>query len=102
VVKATVAVWRNRVRIDDACAVALEFHFKRPKKHYLSDGVTLRDDAPLAHTQKPDVDKLVRAVLDALKIGGAIQDDALVTRAVGAKYWTHEEPSALIYISARA
>lgn len=51
--------------------VTVLFALPRPRSHYLS--VTrarpvpvLRDDAPYWHTTTPDVDKLVRALLDAL------------------------------------
>jgi Holliday junction resolvase RusA-like endonuclease len=41
------------------------FLFLRPKSHRRKDG-TLRAGAPIRHTQIPDIDKLLRAVLDAL------------------------------------
>lgn len=56
--------------IDTAAAVAVEFYMpkpaSRPKRRR-----TLPD-------RKPDVDKLARAVMDALTAGGAIADDARV------------------------
>lgn len=37
---------------------------------------------------KPDVDKLLRGVLDPLVIAGVLQDDSLVVEVVGRKLWT--------------
>jgi hypothetical protein len=42
------------------------FLLGRPRCHFRKDGVTLTPDAPLFHTQPKDVDKLFRAVGDAL------------------------------------
>ena len=55
--------------------IAIAFAFARPKSHYTSKGV-LRAGAP-SHPGKPDVDKLCRAVLDALS-GILYHDDAQV------------------------
>jgi len=59
---------------DRAVFVGLLFQFPRPKKHYRSNGA-LRDDAPVYHCTKPDVDKTVRCVFDALT-GIAWRDDS--------------------------
>jgi Holliday junction resolvase RusA-like endonuclease len=55
----------------------LVFLFPRPKGHYGSRG--LRPSAPVYKTTKPDVDKLTRAVLDAIT-GIVIRDDAQVVQ----------------------
>lgn len=47
-------------------AVGLVFVQKRPAKHFQKDGRKLRPDAPVFPGNRPDVDKLTRAVLDAL------------------------------------
>jgi Holliday junction resolvase RusA-like endonuclease len=47
----------------------LVFYFVRPRTHFKTGKKTwnvLREDAPLFYTSAPDVDKLARAVLDAL------------------------------------
>lgn len=59
-----------------ACAVGLVFYLPRPKGHFNAKGA-LRPSAPKYPEVKPDVDKLVRAMLDALK-GVAFEDDARV------------------------
>ena len=44
--------------------VTLSFRFDRPLTHYGKKG--LKPKAPVHHTQRPDVDNLAKAVLDAL------------------------------------
>lgn len=48
--------------------VACRFYFRRPKSHFRSgkNAHLLRDNAPEYHTNKPDLDKLTRALLDGL------------------------------------
>ena len=46
-------------------AVTIGFRMPRPKSHFRANGL-LKLDAPDWHTSKPDIDKLTRAVLDAL------------------------------------
>lgn len=82
-----VASWRNWVRMKASqtmqgrtpltgpLIVSIAFGFDRPKKHFLSKG--LRPDAPTMHQGKPDIDKLLRAVLDALT-GVVFTDDSQV------------------------
>lgn len=65
--------------------VELEFTFKRPKSHVTSKGV-LRDGYSLYHLQRPDVDKLSRAILDALT-GIAYRDDSQVVSLAASKQW---------------
>lgn len=56
--------------------VRAEFRFARPKSHLTSKGA-LTKSAPRIHVSKPDLDKLVRTVLDALT-GVVIHDDSQV------------------------
>ena len=69
--------------------VALEmyFNFKRPKSHLRSNG-QLRESAPLWHMQKPDFDNLEKAVVDALTVIGAWDDDAQIVDVRTAKNWS--------------
>lgn len=67
------------------------FAFPRPKNHYLPANTkrptpVLKADAPFFHIGPPDVDKLLRAVFDALT-GRAYADDAQIVRAKGVKTW---------------
>ncbi len=61
----------NRPLLDGALRVAVTFVFPRPKSHFLPitksrPTPVLRDDAPHFHTGRPDCDKLLRALMDAL------------------------------------
>ena len=84
-----VAAWREWVRLKASqamtesreeilsgpLAISILFLFDRPKKHSTTKG--LRPEAPNYHTSKPDVDKLLRAVLDAMT-GVVFTDDSQV------------------------
>jgi len=67
-------------------ALAAVFVFERPKSHY---GKTLKATAPICHTQRPDVDNLIKTVLDGLN-GIAWNDDAQVVEVSGRKAWGDE------------
>ncbi len=91
-----VGAWRDFVRLKAAqemskwpvaegpVSVDIQFYFDRPKKHYNSKG--LRADAPDKHTTKPDIDKLLRAVLDAMT-GIVFKDDSQVQQVVMLKWY---------------
>jgi crossover junction endodeoxyribonuclease RusA len=53
------------------------FIFDRPKKHFKANG-ELKKDAPFYHTSKPDTEKLMRALLDAVT-GVCFHDDSQVS-----------------------
>lgn len=48
--------------------LSVEFRFKRPRGHYGSgrNAAMKKPGSPIMHTQKPDLDKLVRSTQDAL------------------------------------
>lgn len=85
-----------------ACPVSLdiEFRYSRPKSHYgrRNGQPYLKDTAPLYKTSAPDLDKLVRAVNDALK-GIAFVDDALVAAITVVKVYTESTTGAYITIT---
>lgn len=58
----------------------VQFFFERPKKHFYirKTGNVLREDAPLWHTAKPDMDNLIKAVKDCLTTLRVWQDDSQV------------------------
>lgn len=79
-----------------AVEVRLQFFLPRPAGHFKSRAAAdarLKASAPSAPTtRKADVDKLVRAVLDALT-GLAYGDDSQVTAVSALKRWaTPEQP----------
>jgi Holliday junction resolvase RusA-like endonuclease len=68
--------------------VALDFYLARPKGHYGSgkNSEMLKPSAPSVPNTKPDIDKLARAVLDALT-GAVIRDDSQVVVLVARKHY---------------
>ena len=68
--------------------VSMIFIFKRPKSHFGSgrNAERMKPLAPCGHMQRPDVDKLVRAVLDGLT-GVAFVDDSQVVMIEARKRW---------------
>lgn len=86
-----VKTWRGDIRdallnldrpaIGGPVAVRLAFVMARPKSHYRTgrNAHLLRDTAPKLPAGKPDIDKLARAVLDAISSAGVWGDDCQVT-----------------------
>jgi Holliday junction resolvase RusA-like endonuclease len=68
---------RDACALDEACIVRLTFFVERPQGHWRADG-SLKDSAPLyPESTGGDLDKLVRAVLDALT-GIVVKNDKRV------------------------
>lgn len=64
----------DRIEKPNAVEVTAIFYFDRPKSHFRSNG-ELKADAPIFHTGRPDGEKLMRALLDAIT-GICFQDDS--------------------------
>ena len=69
--------------------VTARFVFARPKSHYRTgrNSHLLRDDAPAFKTSAPDLDKLQRALGDALTQAGVLRDDALIAQWTAVKLY---------------
>lgn len=85
------AVWqyvRTKRARSGGFRVILLYHFPRFRNHYRTGqySAELRPDAPRVHDQKPDPDKLARAVLDALT-GIVWKDDKQVYDLRVKKKW---------------
>lgn len=92
--------WRDAVRIAAADAAAdagwgrtagpvqvrIDFYFDKPKSAPKN-----RETWPITRSSG-DVDKLARAVLDAIVQAGVIVDDSQVVHLEGHKWWTTENP----------
>lgn len=78
----------------DAVTVCATFFVKRPKSHFRTgaNAHLLRDGAPAYPTTKPDLDKIVRATLDALTTAEAYRDDAQVVRLNVTKAYADDRP----------
>lgn len=70
---------------DEACCVTITALYRRPASHRLKSGGLSRR-APRHRTQTPDIDKVCRAVLDALT-GVAWHSDAQVVALQAVKAW---------------
>lgn len=88
---------RGHTLIDGPVEARLSFRFARPASHFgtgKNEG-RLKPSAPEYHRVKPDIDKLTRAVLDALS-GIVIRDDSRVVRLTASK--DYGQPGASIEI----
>lgn len=97
-----VKVYRKRIavavralgvdRMDGPCEVVLEFGVVRPALHYGTgrNAARVKDTAPAMPRSKPDVDKLARAVLDALTESGLWRDDSQVVSLSASKAYSKD------------
>lgn len=89
--QAVAATVRSAIRHDDPypfrgpVALSLTFFLPRPKKHFNKQGI--RPDAPVHHAVKPDLDKLIRSVSDALTVAGVWQDDSQAAKVSAGKQY---------------
>jgi hypothetical protein len=106
-----VAPWREAVRAETSARLATEpgytpplaaivwltFTVRRPATHYGTgrNALTLKPNAPAHPRGRPDLDKLIRATLDALKDAGALVDDANVVRLAATKCYPGRDLDAL-------
>lgn len=65
--------------------IGVSFRFDRPKKHFTAKG--LKHDAPKSHTNTPDADKLLRALLDSMS-GVVFEDDSQVSEIAVEKVYS--------------
>ena len=72
--------------IAGGCRLRLRFRMPRPKAHLRTNGDVKPAAVRLPHTKKPDCDKLVRLVLDALT-GIAYVDDSQVVGIYAEKFY---------------
>lgn len=82
--------WGGRPLLGGPVEVAVQFAFPRPKAHYGTgrNANKLKDSAPEFVTKAPDLDKLARAIGDALT-GIVYRDDAQIARLEVEKVYGH-------------
>ena len=71
------AAWGAKPPLDEAVRVTAIFMFPRNAGHVHKDG-TVKVSAPTHKATKPDLDKLQRAVGDALSDAGIVRDDGRI------------------------
>lgn len=83
------AAWGKPQPMTGEVAVIVEFVFTRPKYHFDSKGKIKDEYVGTRPTGKPDIDKLLRSVLDALT-DYAYFDDSQVDRVSASKHYGPE------------
>ena len=88
--------WRNQVNlrakliVDDIIKEPVEievvFWFKRPKLHYLPNGMIRQSDVYITNKNKGDLDKHCRALLDSLTKSAFADDSQVVSLQAEKKY----------------
>lgn len=86
--------------------VTVTFFLARPKGHWLPansrrDVPALRPDAPRWPSTKPDLDKLIRSTLDAIKDAGVYADDSQVVNITASKIYAGQitgPPGAIVIV----
>jgi Holliday junction resolvase RusA-like endonuclease len=104
-------LWANGVRSESSLAmegkrltlspvvVRLSFYFSRPKADFgtgRNSGI-LKKSAPDRHIKRPDLDKLVRCVCDAMT-GTVWWDDTQIYSVHASKHWTLHQERAQIEV----
>jgi len=74
--------------------VNIQFYFTRPKRMYNSKGMLKPGIDSITHITYPDIDKLSRAVLDALT-GVVWEDDACVCKLIAEKRYAEENKTII-------
>lgn len=87
--------------LDGPVEVTISFFHPRPVGHYGTgrNAGVLKPSAPHWKSTAPDIDKLTRAILDALTDAAAIRDDARVARLVVEDQWSNAATGARITIT---
>ena len=80
----------------DPFLLILTFYMPRPKSHYGTgrNKDKLKDKAPYQHTQKPDIDNLTKAVMDAITVLNVWRDDSQVVSVRATKLWSDKPEQA--------
>jgi crossover junction endodeoxyribonuclease RusA len=95
------AAWTYRLQMEPLTvplSVRLDFNLPRPKYHYGSDGAVKPRYDLARPSSKPDVDKLTRAVLDAITSSGLWRDDSLVVDLRASKWFSANDVGVQVLI----
>lgn len=89
----TQAAWTYRLEgwlLTEPVAVRLDFYLPRPKAHHDAAGAVKPRHALGRPCTRPDIDKLTRAVLDAITESGLWRDDSLVVTLRAEKWYADD------------
>jgi len=77
--------------LEGAISVSMVFTMPRPKSHYRSGKYShiLKDNAPMVHVSKPDIDNLIKFYLDAMT-GSFWKDDCTICTIEASKIYNEE------------
>ena len=77
--------------LEGAISVSMVFSMPRPKSHYRTGKYShlLKENAPMLHITKPDIDNLVKFYLDAMT-GSFWKDDAYVCTIEASKIYSED------------
>lgn len=79
-----IAKYRSFQTIDQPVTIDIHFTFQRPKR--LEHREIPSNEIP--HASKPDIDNLIKSVLDGLVNALVIRDDNVIYRVTASKYYT--------------
>ena len=100
--KSLIATEARKVRpsepLPGPLTLEVQFTLPRPKSHYTSKGALREAHNSAYHTQKPDLDNLAKAVMDAMTVIGFWRDDAEIQRLTLLKWWSSDTMPAGAYI----
>jgi Holliday junction resolvase RusA-like endonuclease len=82
--------------LEGSLLVEIKFFFSPPKKLTKKGIVSFEG---VSKNSRPDLDNLIKSVLDGLNSSGFWKDDSQIAKLVAEKLWTDKEPRIEITIS---
>lgn len=85
-----------------ALRLNLMFRFRRPQSHFKASGLLVAKHSGMDHTQKPDLDNLAKAVMDAMNTLKFWEDDAQICQLMLWKAWATDDqmPGCIVTLQA--
>lgn len=86
--------------IENPINIMINFYFPRPKSHFGTgrNSGKLKDNAPIFHTKKPDIDNLIKFVLDSLN-KRFWKDDSYIFAVTASKRYGNNNPRTKIEVN---
>jgi len=81
---------------DGPYRLSIAVHHERPAGHFLRDGGLSAAGARAQYPGKPDLDNVVKGILDALVACGAIPDDRHLVSLSALKLWAEGDPPRVV------